>query len=157
VAFYWAKYALFHGVNVDVVNAQKEHNILSGDVEAMHARAEHYDNEAEYMYSFLQVMTAATASFTHGANDVSKYAALAVDIVTSQTNGWMLVLSARTRQSTSSGTPPRLAARFPFLIGSCKYTLTALLFFVSIMLIHATVLSVVAPSSSGSGPTATTS
>lgn len=49
-----------------------DRNFLAGDLLAMHALAEHYDNKVEYMYSFLQVMTVATASFTHGANDVSK-------------------------------------------------------------------------------------
>jgi len=50
---------------------QNKRSVLSGDVEEIHAHAAHYDNKAEYMYSFLQVMTAATASFTHGANDIS--------------------------------------------------------------------------------------
>lgn len=71
VLFWWFKYAFFHGIDKDVVGMQKKRDILSGDLDEMHARAAHYDNKAEYMYSFLQVMTAATASFTHGANDVS--------------------------------------------------------------------------------------
>ena len=71
VLFWYVKYALFRGVDKDVVNMQKKKDILSGDVEEMHARAAHYNNKAEYMYSFLQVMTASTASFTHGANDIS--------------------------------------------------------------------------------------
>ena len=32
--------------------------------------AEKYANETEYLYSFVQVITACTASFAHGANDV---------------------------------------------------------------------------------------
>ncbi|KAI5860406.1 phosphate transporter [Durotheca rogersii] len=70
---YWAvKKALFNGVDQDIVNLQKRKGgMLSGDLEEKHARAAHYDNKAEFMYSFLQIMTACTASFTHGANDVS--------------------------------------------------------------------------------------
>ncbi|OMP85685.1 Phosphate-repressible phosphate permease [Diplodia seriata] len=71
VMFYYAKKAFLHGVEQDVVSAQKKQDFLSGNVDEREAHAAHYDNRAEYMYSFLQVMTAATASFTHGANDVS--------------------------------------------------------------------------------------
>ncbi|OCL14993.1 putative phosphate-repressible Na+/phosphate cotransporter Pho89 [Glonium stellatum] len=71
VMFYWAKRAFFRGVEKDVVSAQSKSNILTGNIEEMHARVSHYDNKAEYMYSFLQILTAATSSFTHGANDVS--------------------------------------------------------------------------------------
>jgi sodium-dependent phosphate transporter len=37
----------------------------------MHSRAAHYDNQTEHLYSFLQVLTAATQSFAHGSNDVA--------------------------------------------------------------------------------------
>ncbi|KAK1967678.1 phosphate transporter [Colletotrichum sublineola] len=45
--------------------------LLRGDIADMHARAPHYDNRAEYMYSSLQILTASAASFIHGANDVA--------------------------------------------------------------------------------------
>ncbi|KAF2269561.1 phosphate-repressible phosphate permease-like protein [Lojkania enalia] len=71
VLFYYVKATVLHGVDKDVVEMQKQKDFLTGDLEAVHATGEHFDNEAEYTYSFLQVLTAATASFTHGANDVS--------------------------------------------------------------------------------------
>jgi len=70
--FWYIKLGLFHGVDQDVVGHQSSGGGLSGNLDDMHARAARYDNRAEYLYSFLQIMTAATASFTHGANDVSK-------------------------------------------------------------------------------------
>ena len=36
----------------------------------VYAHAPRYANEVEYLYSFVQVITACTASFAHGANDV---------------------------------------------------------------------------------------
>jgi solute carrier family 20 (sodium-dependent phosphate transporter) len=72
VLFWYVKWAVLHGVDQDVVSSQNKPSKLAGNMEEMHARAAHYDNRAEFLYSFLQVMTAATASFTHGANDVSK-------------------------------------------------------------------------------------
>ncbi|KAF1847694.1 phosphate-repressible phosphate permease-like protein [Cucurbitaria berberidis CBS 394.84] len=71
VAFYWIKYAIFHGVEQEVVDMQSHRDFLSGDIEKVHATGEHYDNRAEYTYSFLQILTASTTSFAHGANDVS--------------------------------------------------------------------------------------
>jgi len=69
-----AKYLFFRGVNRDIVSEQGSagnSSLLTGDLAAMHARTQHYDNKTEHLYSFLQVMTAATSSFAHGSNDVS--------------------------------------------------------------------------------------
>ncbi|KAI2705836.1 hypothetical protein DTO006G1_9853 [Penicillium roqueforti] len=71
VLFWLLKKALLNGVEQDIVSAQKSDSKLAGDLEKTHAHADHYDNEAEYMFSFLQILTACTASFTHGANDVA--------------------------------------------------------------------------------------
>jgi solute carrier family 20 (sodium-dependent phosphate transporter) len=72
VLFWYLKWALFRGVDKDVISAQSGGDALSGDIRDMHSRAAKYDNKAEYLHSFLQILTAATASFTHGANDVAK-------------------------------------------------------------------------------------
>ncbi|KAF1918939.1 phosphate transporter [Ampelomyces quisqualis] len=71
VAWFWLKYALLHGVEQEVVDQAHRKDFLSGDIEKVHATGEHFDNRAEYTYSFLQIMTASTTSFAHGANDVS--------------------------------------------------------------------------------------
>jgi sodium-dependent phosphate transporter len=39
-------------------------------MERVYANAPKYSNEVEYLYSFVQIITACTASFAHGANDV---------------------------------------------------------------------------------------
>ncbi|KAK0388009.1 hypothetical protein NLU13_4253 [Sarocladium strictum] len=62
---------MLRGIEKDVVSMQKRNAVLKWDLEDMHARASHFDNRAEYMYSALQILTAAAASFTHGANDVA--------------------------------------------------------------------------------------
>ncbi|KAL3480539.1 phosphate transporter [Aspergillus californicus] len=62
---------LYHGLEQDVIKAQQRQTILTWDIQDMHARASRFDNRAEYMYSSLQILTAATASFVHGANDVA--------------------------------------------------------------------------------------
>ncbi|KAK1997008.1 phosphate transporter [Colletotrichum falcatum] len=71
VLFWMLKKVFLSGVDQDIINMQKKKSVLTGDLEEMHARVQHYDNKAEYLYSFMQVMTACTASFTHGANDVA--------------------------------------------------------------------------------------
>lgn len=65
------KWALLRGVDRDVVAAQKEKSIIGGDIEEIHTHATHFDNKAEFLYTYLQIMTAAAASFVHGANDVA--------------------------------------------------------------------------------------
>ncbi|CEJ89879.1 Putative Phosphate-repressible phosphate permease [[Torrubiella] hemipterigena] len=71
VLFWYVKWAFLRGVDQDVVSSQSEKSVVAGDVEEMHTHSVHYDNRAEFLYTFLQVMTAAAASFTHGANDVA--------------------------------------------------------------------------------------
>ncbi|KAL4762814.1 phosphate transporter family-domain-containing protein [Aspergillus foveolatus] len=71
VLFWQAKRLFFRGIEKDVVSMQNKRNVLTGDLEMTHAHADHFENRAEYMFSFLQVLTASTASFAHGANDLS--------------------------------------------------------------------------------------
>ncbi|TLS22695.1 uncharacterized protein PpBr36_06491 [Pyricularia pennisetigena] len=71
VMYWFLKKIFLSGVDQDIINMQKKESILTGDLEKIHAGVPHYDNRAEYLYSFMQVMTACTASFTHGANDVA--------------------------------------------------------------------------------------
>ncbi|PVG01655.1 sodium:inorganic phosphate symporter [Serendipita vermifera] len=62
-----------HGTSVDVhaLQAREKESGEAGRMHAMHARAKQYDNKVEHLYSFVQVMTACTASFAHGSNDVA--------------------------------------------------------------------------------------
>ena len=71
VLFWRFKWFFLRGVDQDIISMQNQESRLTGDLEQMHAHAKHYDNRAEYLYSFLQVLTASTASFAHGANDVA--------------------------------------------------------------------------------------
>jgi sodium-dependent phosphate transporter len=65
-----------YGLNYDIHAAQTG---LAGTPEGdrmvrVYAGATKYDNETEYSYSFVQVITACTASFAHGANDIGNAA-----------------------------------------------------------------------------------
>ncbi|KAK5996193.1 Phosphate-repressible phosphate permease pho-4 [Cladobotryum mycophilum] len=61
-----------YGLNYDIHAAQTG---VSGTPEGdrmkrVYAAAEKYPNEVEHTYSFVQILTACTASFAHGANDI---------------------------------------------------------------------------------------
>lgn len=75
---YWPRLvwlALTNGVRQDVVNHQRnDTSFLGKNVQDMHARAKKYDNKTEHLFSLLQGLTAGTASFAHGANDISNAA-----------------------------------------------------------------------------------
>lgn len=63
---------LLYGIYYDIHAAQTG---IAGTpegrrMEKVYAHAEKYANEVEHTYSFVQVLTACTASFAHGANDV---------------------------------------------------------------------------------------
>jgi len=64
---------LMHGVNQDIVHLQQRDSRQNRTrrLEKMHARAAHYDNQTEHLYSFLQVLTASTQSFAHGYPPIS--------------------------------------------------------------------------------------
>src|SRR6266498_1395348 len=63
----WDKFskAIQHGVNKEVANYQEHLH------QEMHDAATKYDPDTERLYSFLQVLTASFASFSHGSNDVA--------------------------------------------------------------------------------------
>ncbi|KAJ5636376.1 uncharacterized protein N7484_009689 [Penicillium longicatenatum] len=63
---------LLYGAHYDIHTAQSG---IAGTPEGermkrVYAAAEKYPNEVEHTYSFVQVLTACTASFAHGANDI---------------------------------------------------------------------------------------
>lgn len=64
---------LSHGSMVDVhaLQAQEGNEKEAAKMAAIHGAATQYDNETEYAYTFMQVLTSCTASFAHGANDLS--------------------------------------------------------------------------------------
>ena len=61
-----------YGIHYDIHAAQSG---IAGTPEGkrmqrVYAHAEKYPNEVEHTYSFIQILTACTASFAHGANDI---------------------------------------------------------------------------------------
>jgi len=64
--------ALLYGLHYDIHSAQAGvHGTPEGArMERVYAAAEKYPDEVEFAYSFIQIITACTASFAHGANDI---------------------------------------------------------------------------------------
>ncbi|WOO84253.1 Phosphate-repressible phosphate permease pho-4 [Vanrija pseudolonga] len=67
---------LFYGLNYDIHAAQSGvDGTPEGDrMKRVYSHAPKYSNEVEHSYSFVQVLTACTASFAHGANDIGNAA-----------------------------------------------------------------------------------
>jgi sodium-dependent phosphate transporter len=61
-----------YGLHYDIHAAQTGiAGTPEGDrMQHVYAHAEKYPNEVEHTYSFVQILTACTASFAHGANDI---------------------------------------------------------------------------------------
>ncbi|KAI9636621.1 phosphate transporter [Dioszegia hungarica] len=61
-----------YGLYYDIHAAQSGvHGTPEGDrMERVYEHAHKYPNEVEHLYSFVQILTACTASFAHGANDI---------------------------------------------------------------------------------------
>lgn len=70
-AFKLARKVFFNGVDIDVIAERKKGSFIKGGLAKMHAPAQPYNGKTEHPFNFLQAMTAATASFAHGRNNVS--------------------------------------------------------------------------------------
>lgn len=63
---------LTHGFTQDVISSQvNSKDALSGNLTELYSKSKFYDNKLEYLFSLLQVITAGTMSFSHGANDIA--------------------------------------------------------------------------------------
>ena len=87
--------ALLYGFHYDIHKAQV--GILGTPegrrMDRVYAHAPKYENEVEYLYSFVQVVTACTASFAHGANDVGN----AVGVWAAMYSAWSTGVAAKAK------------------------------------------------------------
>ncbi|KAF1850093.1 phosphate permease [Cucurbitaria berberidis CBS 394.84] len=86
-----------YGVNYDIHAAQTGiHGTPEGKrMERVYSHAKKYSNEVEHTYSFVQVLTACTASFAHGANDIGN-----------AVGPWAVIYSAWNTGSAASSKAP---------------------------------------------------
>ena len=84
-------------------------------MQRVYSHAEKYPNEVEYTYSFVQIITACTASFAHGANDIGN-----------SVGPWAVVYSAWSTGSAAASSAPvpiwQLAVlSLTLSVGLCTY------------------------------------
>jgi solute carrier family 20 (sodium-dependent phosphate transporter) len=79
VALTYGLYYDIHRAQLGVLGTPEGHRM-----QQVYSHAKKYSNEVEYLYSFVQVITACTASFAHGANDVGN----AVGVWASMYQAW---------------------------------------------------------------------
>ena len=67
------EYTFSPATDNDVLEEQLhgKNSFLSGDLTKIHTHTARFSKMTDNLWSFLQVLTAAVASFAHGANDVS--------------------------------------------------------------------------------------
>lgn len=65
IAFLYGFYYDIHRAQVGILGTPEGRRM-----DKVYFHAKKYQNEVEYLYSFVQIITACTASFAHGANDV---------------------------------------------------------------------------------------
>ncbi|KAG6024879.1 hypothetical protein E4U41_001663 [Claviceps citrina] len=92
--------ALLYGMHYDIHGAQVgiEGTPEGRRMQRVYECAKKYPNEVEYLYSFVQIITACTASFAHGANDVGN----AVGVWAAMYSAWS------TGKALSSSSPVEL-------------------------------------------------
>ena len=89
--------AALYGVHYDIHAAQTG---IAGTpdgkrMQRVYANAEKYPNEVEHTYSFVQILTACTASFAHGANDIGN-----------SVGPWAVIYSAWSTGSAAASSAP---------------------------------------------------
>ncbi|KAH8663941.1 putative sodium/phosphate symporter [Xylariales sp. PMI_506] len=89
--------ALLYGLHYDIHAAQSgiEGTPEGARMARVYAHAKKYPNEVEHTYSFIQIITACTASFAHGANDIGN-----------SVGPWAVIYSAWSTGSATASSAP---------------------------------------------------
>jgi len=82
-----AKDAALYGTSVDI------HTVVEEDpfIAALHARAEKFDEHAEYSFGYLQVFSAICVVFAHGAGEVRLISGLHACAATTYGGAWLII------------------------------------------------------------------
>ncbi|KFY58483.1 hypothetical protein V496_06117 [Pseudogymnoascus sp. VKM F-4515 (FW-2607)] len=89
VAFLYGVYYDIHRSQIGILGTPEGRRM-----KRVYANATKYKNEVEYLYSFVQIITACTASFAHGANDVGN----AVGVWAGMYGAWQTGLTVKSKE-----------------------------------------------------------